>query len=305
MAQQPLIVMIHHNRPDLTDLAVYSLRAHTTGSYRLLLIDNASGDDLSCLQPDELWLNSRPRSFAHNCNLGLKRGEGDPVVLLNNDLFLPPGWLEGLLRGLDLGHGLVGAISNFEVPLNLRLDGVRVKLGAQGDRQDIGGRWTGLSEVLGDFNSAGRERSPKLKHSVSFYAAAISAALIERVGWLDEGYVHGCEDLDYCLRAWRAGFTVAASLDAYVVHFGGRSTPGAGPRDMAARDRHNLAWLWQRHPRQAREELLQIWAAHGLAGEGRALWARLERRWDQLSQIPQRALPAADPALRQKVALPG
>ncbi len=287
--------MVHHNRPDLTDMAVYSLRAHTPRPYRLLLIDNASGDDLACLQPDELWINSRPRSFAQNCNLGLQRGQGQPVVLLNNDVFLPPGWLEGLLRGLDTGHAVVSGISNFEVPLNLRLEGVRIKLGAQGDRQDIGGRWTALSEVLGDFNNSGRQRLAKLKNWVSFYAVALAPQVIERLALLDESFVHGYEDMDYCLRAWRAGFTVATALDAYLIHFGGRSTPGAGPRQLAARDRHNLAWLLKRHGQEERQELQEIWNAHGLAGEGRELWARLERRWSQISEIPERALPA-DPA---------
>lgn len=298
MTQAPLIAIIHHNRPDLTDLAVYSLRAHTRPPYSLLLIDNASPDDLACLAPDELVKNARPRHFAHNCNLALELARGRRVVLLNNDVFLPPGWLEGLMRGLDLGHGLVGGVSNFEVPLDLELGGQRVRLGAQGDRQDIRGRWEALAQVLGTFNLAGDVRPPRLQNSIPFYAVAISRAVIAQVGRLDEGFVHGYEDLDYCLRAWLAGLTVASALDAYVVHFGGRSTPGVGSLELAERDRHNLALLSQRYPLPLRRKLARVWAEHGLDEAGRQLWERIDRRWAWLGgQAPASAEPLPDSRL--------
>lgn len=299
MGPRPLIAMIHHNRPDLTDLAVYSLRAHTNAPHRLLLINNASDDNLTCLEPDELVVNQRPRTFAHNCNLALEQARGERVVLLNNDVFLPPGWLEGLMGGLDLGHGLAGAVSNFEIPLDLELGGLRVRLGAQGDRQDIRGRWQELAQVLGNFNLAGAFKAPLLKNSVSFYAVAVSRAVISQVGLLDQRFVHGYEDLDYCLRAWLAGHSVAACANAYVVHFGGRSTPGAGPEELAERDRHNLAWLRERYPLPVRRRLARAWAAHGLDEEGRQLWGRIDRRWEWLHSrggIPLRG-PAPRPAL--------
>lgn len=295
MGSRPLIAMIHHNRPDLTDLAVYSLRAHTVAPYRLLLINNASADDLGCLAPDELVTNQRPRTFAHNCNLALERAQGERVVLLNNDVFLPPGWLEGLMGGLDLGHGLVGAVSNFEIPLDLELGGQRVRLGAQGDRQDIRGRWQELAQVLGNFNLAGALKPPLLKNSVAFYAVAVSRAVIGRVGLLDQRFVHGYEDLDYSLRAWLAGLSVAVSPRAYVVHFGGRSTPGAGPEELAERDRHNLAWLRERYPLPVRRRLARAWAAHGLDEEGRDIWARIDRRWEWLHSRPGAPAPAPRP----------
>ncbi len=301
MGAGPLIAIIHHNRPDLTDLAVYSLRAHTPAPYRLLLIDNASGDDLACLAPDELAVNQRPRQFAHNCNLALERAGGARVVLLNNDVFLPSGWLEGLLGGLDLGHGVVGGVSNFELPLDLELAGERVRLGAQGDRKDVHGRWEELAGVLGAYNRAGAGRPPLLKNSVSFYAVAISRAAQRQVGRLDQRFVHGYEDLDYCLRTWLAGLSVAAAPNAFVVHFGGRSTPGAGPEELAYRDRHNLAWLRERYPLPLRRKLARIWSGHGLGEEGRLLWSRIDRRWEWLrsreGSLPTAPAPARRPAM--------
>lgn len=275
--------MIHHNRPDLTALALESLRRHTPRPHRLLLIDNASGDDLAGLEPGELLTNPAPLSFAANCNQGLARAQGGPVVLLNNDLYLPPGWLAGLLAGLDQGFGVVGAVSNFELPLDLPWPGGRLKLPAQAEPADLPAQaWPHLDRVLGVYNQGARGRPPRPRVFVSFYAVAMAARAVARLGGLEEGFIQGCEDLDYCLGAWRAGLAVGQAPGAYVAHFSGRATM-ADAQSLARRDRHNLPLLLGRWPGAARQELAARWRGHGLEAEGRALWQNLERRRAALS----------------------
>jgi GT2 family glycosyltransferase len=275
----PLLVMIHHNRPDLTALALESLRRHTPHPYRLLLIDNASGDvPPPFLDAAELLANPGPQSFAANCNQGLARARGGPVVLLNNDLYFPPGWLAGLLAGLTLGCDVVGAISNFELPLDLPWQGGRLRLPAQAEPAELPPEaWPFLDQVLGGYNQGAVSRPPRLRPFVSFYAVALSARAVQRLGGLDEGFVQGCEDLDYCLRAWQAGLRVGQAPGAYVAHFSGRSTM-ADHQALDRRDSRNLPLLLRRWPRQARRELALRWRPEGLEQEGDALWQVLERR---------------------------
>lgn len=272
-ANPPTLVMIHHNRPDLTRLAVLSLAQHTAPDHRLLLIDNASGDDLSGLPRHETLVNPRPLSFAANCNLGIAAAGGGPVALLNNDLYFPPGWLEGLLRGLADGLGVVGAVSNFEVPLSLG----DVRLGAEADPAGLAGQWPRLDAVLNGFNQSQRARPQIPRPFVSFYAVALSPGVCARLGGLDEAFVQGVEDVDLCFRAWEAGFGVAQAPDAYVVHFSGRATE-ADARALARRDAHNLPLLLERWPRDRRETLLALWRRRGLEAEGADLWRRYQRR---------------------------
>jgi GT2 family glycosyltransferase len=293
----PLLVMIHHNRPDLTALALASLRRHTPQSYRLLVIDNASGDPLPALASGEMLVNPAPLSFAANCNQGILRAGGSPVVLLNNDLYFPPGWLAGLLGGLDQGWGVVGAVSNFELPLDLPWPGGRLKLPAQAEPVDLPPEsWPLVDRVLGVFNQGAAPRPPRPRPFVSFYAVALSAACLEQLGGLEEGFRQGCEDLDYCLRAWRAGLSVGQAPGAYVVHFSGRSTMADAPA-LARRDAHNLPLLLARWPLAARRELARRWRAQGLEPEGAALWQNLERRLAGLIAANQPRGVAAGPGV--------
>jgi GT2 family glycosyltransferase len=58
----------------------------------------------------------------------------------------------------------------------------------------------------------------------------IARDVLERVGLLDEAYFFSFEDLDYCLRARRAGFVCLCVGDAVALHDGSRSI---GPRAAA------------------------------------------------------------------------
>ena len=276
--------MIHHNRLDLTEAAVASLRANTEPPYHFVLIDNASGDDLAGLAPDELITNRTPLSFAENCNRGLTLGRGEPVVLLNNDVLLPPGWLLGLLRGLDGGAGLVEALSNTDVPLNLDL-GIGINLGARGDLADLKGKWPEIAQVLGLLNYQNQARPPLPKPYARFFCVALSGETIDAVGRLDESFVHGCEDLDYSLRVWESGRTVTQAVDGYIIHFEGRSTPEADAGALAERDRENLPLFFQRWPRVRLETVLERWRSAGIEEDGLGVIDRIRNRAERLKVV--------------------
>ena len=278
MSVQPLLALIHHNRPDLTRLAVRSIRRNTRAPYKLLVIDNASGDRLNDLDADDLHINQTPCSFAANCNAGIKFAGSSRVVLLNNDIFTPPGWLQGLMAGLDRGFGLTGAISNSEIPLKLNLSGRPFELGFQGAPEDVDGRWKELAEVLGGFNRQGRERPPLPKTMVCFFAVALSRRAVDAVGLLDESFVHGYEDLDYCWRAWATGLETGLAGNAFVVHFGGKSTPVADPAELGVRDRYNLSILLNKYNNDQIDGLFETWRERGLEEEGRQHWNKIRER---------------------------
>ena len=54
-------------------------------------------------------------------------------------------------------------------------------------------------------------------------ALLVSRTAIDAAGFLDQNYFFGFEDLDWCLRARRAGLSSAVALDAKL--------PRRGPRD--------------------------------------------------------------------------
>ncbi|MFG0244498.1 MAG: glycosyltransferase family 2 protein [Phycisphaerales bacterium JB052] len=60
---------------------------------------------------------------------------------------------------------------------------------------------------------------------VSFACVVIRREVIETIGELDEGYFMYYEDMAYCRKATRAGFTIAYQPEAHVVHLRGGSSP--------------------------------------------------------------------------------
>ena len=81
---------------------------------------------------------------------------------------------------------------------------------------------------------------------VSGAAMFIRKELIDRIGVLDDAYFMFCEDVDYCKRAWKAGFKVVYLPDAVITHAIGRSTDKA-PNRMIARFHLSMLRYYRKH----------------------------------------------------------
>ncbi len=66
--------------------------------------------------------------------------------------------------------------------------------------------------------------------------------VIERIGLLDERYAMAYEDVDWCLRAWRAGFGVLYFPAARLVHHES-VTRGT---ELGERERDSQRLFWER-----------------------------------------------------------
>jgi hypothetical protein len=161
--------------------------------------------------------------FSGGMNAGMKQllAEGcDRILLLNNDAILEPGCFRRLANALEdpdlaaVGPVILrqtdGRVESRGVSVNLRWG--RVRLEGQGEAPPAGG---GLLHV----------------RAMSGAAMMMSGAALERVGFLDESYFFSFEDVDWCVRAERAGLRLGVVLDARVRHAGSR-TIGRGSADL-------------------------------------------------------------------------
>jgi GT2 family glycosyltransferase/glycosyltransferase involved in cell wall biosynthesis len=209
------------------------------GMARVIVADDGSGAEhlaaLRRIKGVRVVAGEHNRGFAANVNRGLR--ETDPnrdVVVLNSDTEALPSWLECLqyaaYRYEDIG--IVGAQLHYP-------DG-RIQFGGTVRNRDQP-QWF---DHRYRFKPAGwgpaNQTSPAL--AVTGACMYVRREVIERVGLLDERYAMAYEDVDWCLRAWQAGFRVMYFPPAQLVHHES-VTRGT---ELGERERASQQIFWER-----------------------------------------------------------
>lgn len=205
-----------------------------------MIVSDNGGDGETARRLPQEWpgvrlLRSEGRlSFAAACNAGVGAGRGDVVVLLNNDVFCRPDWLERLLVPLeeDRSVGSVGCL------LLQRGEEAIDSVGLCADRT-----LAGFPRLAGLPAASSGEAAPRLLGPAGA-AAAYRRVAWEQVGGLDESIFAYSEDLDLALRLRAAGWSTALATDAVGVHIG------------SATHGHRSAWQ-RRHAGFARGYMLR------------------------------------------------
>ncbi len=213
----------------LRSLAV-ALQTHGPGASEVWVVDNASPDGSAALVAQEFpWVhliaNQENRGFAAACNQALGQTRSRYLLLLNPDTRVMPDAPANLVRFLD-EHPWIGAA------------GGRLVYG-DGRFQHSCFDFPTLWQVFFDLfplhprllNSRLNGRYPPASYAYPHpIGHPLGACLIvrrraaEAVGLLDEGFFLYCEELDWCLRLWRAGWPVYYTPTATVVHLEGQSS---------------------------------------------------------------------------------
>lgn len=173
----------------------------------------AAASTLAHLRYRVIRAAAEPFNLSARINRGAAAGSGEHVLVLHDDVEpRDPTWLESLLElSEQKGIGAVGA-KLFYPHGALQHIGLIVGLHGLAARPFQGHN----GESAGYFSNANCIRN---------YSAVSSACLMTRrdvftsVGGFDEGLpVHG-GDVDYCLKAWKAGYRVVFTPYARLTHF--------------------------------------------------------------------------------------
>lgn len=202
-------------------LCIDSVRRNTT-NYNLIVVN--SGDDQEVRtylqqQSDIRLIDSVERkSFSQAVNIGLRATVND-VVILNNDTVVGVGWLDAFKQSpFDITnpfsncdaqwiHNLYPIVGGTKLHPNMFIGDVDYEaiVTLQSPYQDIVPR-----------NKPGQSW-------VAFYATHIKRKVINATGLLDETFINGGEDYDYCRRAVKQGFNCGHTFASWVFHFGGKT----------------------------------------------------------------------------------
>ena len=232
------IVIPTSGRYDLTGNCLSHL-ARQTRPHTVIVSDNGGSDEtaerVGREWPTVRLIRSPERlSFAAACNRGANAGDGEVVVLLNNDVYCRPDWLERLIAPLE-AEPRTGSVACLLVqPGEHVIDSV----GLCADRTLAGYPRLGGLPVA----RAGDTR-PRLAGPAGA-AGAYRRTAWGQAGGLDEAIFAYAEDLDLALRLRGAGWKASAAPEAVGMHLG------------SATHGHRTAWQ-RRHAGFARGYLLR------------------------------------------------
>ncbi|TFD19493.1 glycosyltransferase family 2 protein [Cryobacterium sp. TMS1-13-1] len=205
---------------DITRDCLEHLRRQTL-EHTVIVVDDAGPDDtVARLHADypEVTVIALPKNggFAAACNSGIRRGTGEIVVLVNNDVQADPTMLEYLAAPFATNSTLGSA-----APLLFAPNGTIDAVGLCAD-PTLAGFLRYHGATLDDLE---HDTFPLLGPYGA--VAAYRRSALDDVGLLDEGiYMYG-EELDLALRLSAGGWATTAALDSRGVHLGG-ATSGRG-----------------------------------------------------------------------------
>lgn len=163
--------------------------------------------------------------------------DSDYVIYINNDIVPSHNWLVNLLAFMK-ANPKVGVGSSFPVD-NTVSDEQKFKW--FGNIKDPIWDYEGVDQSWFNYaNLIEIEREKETQLGTNGCAIVFSRECIDKVGDFDENFVQGCyEDIDYNVRALRAGFDVRTTLSSVVMHWGGTTQHyvtvnegGCGYRDI-------------------------------------------------------------------------
>lgn len=244
------IVVLNYNTR--AHLATYlpSVKAFSKGA-RIVVADNGSPDDsvtwLRTYHPDvEVLVLPENYGFAEGYNVALRQVDAKVYVILNSDVEVTEGWLEAPLR-LLLNDSTVGVVQP------------KVRAWYNKGHFEHAGAAGGWIDVLGYPFCRGRlfahteeDRGQYDTPQQCFWAAGaaffVRAELYHQMGGFDGDYFAHNEEIDFCWRVKRAGYSVWCLPDSVVYHLGGGTLGYDSSRKIFLNFRNSLYSLVKNEP---------------------------------------------------------
>lgn len=206
----------------------------------LVIVDNGSVEpetlrylgDLSAREDVTVVRDAGDFNFSRLINTGTGAATGDVVVFLNNDVIgLDGRWLQAIAAwATKRGIGAAGALLTFP---DGRIQHGGIKVGVSGLTDHV---------LTGQKAKGIYTERPRRVDAVTGACFATSRSVFEALGGFEEDFAVEMSDVDYCLRAEKAGLTTVFEPAARLVHLESQSR--GTPSSAVLRDRAEFVRLW-------------------------------------------------------------
>lgn len=225
------IVILNYNGQEVLQECLESLR-HLKTDCQTIVVDNASTDrsgELVATKFPEVTLirNQENLGFAEGNNVGIRSAldqGGEAVMLLNNDTKVDPELVGQLLAAnTPLASPKIYFYPGFEFHHARYKDTDRGKIiwyaGGSIDWDNVWGVHRGVDEV----DRGQYDRADELEFATGC-CLLIRREVFDQIGLFDPRYFLYYEDLDFCVRARRAGLTIRYTPSAILWHKNAQSS---------------------------------------------------------------------------------
>ena len=217
------IIIVNHDGSRFLGRLFETIQEQTFQDFEIIFVDNGSADDsVEFVEKNYLKTKiivSKNVGYGSGCNLGAQKASGKYLVFLNEDMYLPPDFLERMLtfRKNLLCQDKVGGISCKMVDFDRDPDGFPPMYGAKID-------------FMG-FPVKNLEDSKTFVISGSPFF--ISNNLFKKAGGFNEMiFVYG-EDVDLSWRLFLMGYKNFMVNETFIYHLGGAATGKLSAKKIA------------------------------------------------------------------------
>ena len=203
------IIIAAYNAPEKLKRCVSSVNRFTPFDHLITVVDNNCDQKtkryLRSLKGINIITNKKNLGSAGGTNLALKRTSGEFLVLLDDDAQVAKGWLEGLFSHIinDKKVGIVGCKIVFP---DKRIMSAECRIKPP--------HAVGYGE-----KDKGQRNYIRRCDAVIRTCWLMRRKLIGSIGYLDERFFPSqYEDIDYCIRARRAGYRIVYTGRVTVMH---------------------------------------------------------------------------------------
>lgn len=228
MGPQPLLSVIIPNWNGKHFLAecVDSLEEQTFRDFETILVDNGSTDGSAEFAEERygdfirIIQNKRNLGFTGGNNVGIRAARGKYIVLLNNDTWAAPNWLEELVNATHLDRTIgMWASKVYSYYRRNRIEAVGELI-----------YWDGLSRSRGQFE---QEQGQYERVEEIFFPPGCGGmyrkAVFEEIGLFDEDFFAYADDAEIGIRARLAGWRCVLVPKAILYHKNSGSTGQYSP----------------------------------------------------------------------------
>ena len=188
-----------------------------------LLIDNDGSEieQFSFYNKINVIKNNYQRSFAQNINqaITIAKKNKKNLIFLNNDIIFTKNWFRPLkLNSKSISIPSSNLLFKYKSNCGNLILKPTMRFNEFNEKYDL------LNNIVTEHVKKFASKKKFQTLLMPFFCFKIPYEVLSEVGYFDESFITGGEDVDYRIRSARKGYEVNFLIDTYLLHFHGKST---------------------------------------------------------------------------------